>query len=272
MSSSSTSTRKKKKEKILCGAPKASGSGTCKRSVTAVGKKCHDHDPDKKPYRNHTFSKAGPIIAMPAGLSSSAEMALRAKVNTAGTSVKTDAPGWIYVYWLKGDADATYFKIGCTGLVSAQSRVSQWPGAIMRYSIKVKCNQLCERLIFAMLDDKRLLRYVYKDSQTGGVGGSKKRFLTVRRNTKELIQDSAWEEVCKIAAATGPATLGDNGKEVSLHPVYPNKLLQQAKTSTAAPTFGTRTKEVEWFKAKFSVIKKTVDLVAKAVNAWTAAT
>jgi hypothetical protein len=226
--------------------------------VSARGNKCHSHNTENQPYLKVKLSPDGPQLSRKAlDLLAGRDVAartLRVKCNTAYKTISTDRPGWVYVYYLRGDESSTYFKVGCTSLSKAEARVKQWPGATMRYAVHVPFNELAEKLVHTLLDEQRLLRYVFKDDDPkGGVASSGKHYLTVGYNSKTIVRDRAYKRV--VAATETPAP-------------FSTHVWEQLRAGKAKPGFGTRTKEVEWFKSPFSRIKLAMDEVAVALEHW----
>jgi hypothetical protein len=217
------------------------------------------------PYHTVKYSSDGPVISANALREiegdDTARRVLTVKLNTAHTSVKTDHPGWLYVYYLEGDDDATYFKIGCTSQSDVATRIAQWPGATLRYAVKVPFNMLAERLVFALLDKYRLFRYVFTASNSetpnddAGVARSGKRYLSVWKSSGKVLQDASHTSAKNAAA---------DDKKCP----YTEHVRQQLRTGITHPTFGTRKKEIEWFKVPFTTIELVLTEVAKAVTSW----
>ena len=245
--------------KHRCGADRANGNGKCKQPVLAEGARCRYHDYDNMPYAKVCFSRDGPKVSK-LGLAlldgeDVAQRTLRVQQNTAHSRVAKDRPGWLYAYYLNGDDSSTYFKVGCTSRRTAEVRVAEWPGAQLRLAVRVPFNELAERMVFTLLDKKRLTRYVFKTTgDDKGIGDSGKRYLTVWLRSKEILKDRAYQLLCNAEdAPPGPFT---------------EHIWKQVREDRKIPAFGTRKTEVEWFKARFSTIELAMREVAAALNAW----
>lgn len=253
--------------KPLCGATTTKGK-PCKQPVSIAGQRCRYHNKERKVHRDRDFKNLVPVIA-PELLElldgdDASLTALRAKLRTAGTTAKKDEPGWIYVYWLDNDDDTTYFKIGRTAAEDPQTRIGQWPGAKMRYAVRVPFNQIAEGLVHTLLAGHRLYRYVFKTAKKdGGTGGSGKMYMTTWFKEGTLLRDAAYR---RLAYATGkpPAP-------------YSKHVWEQVRKAFLAEdrvvkiNFGTRSKEVEWFQVRFSVIRQVIEGVAASLREWDAA-
>ena len=77
--------------------------------------------------------------------------------------------------------------------------------------------------------------------------------MTVEYDSKRIKKDRAYQRV--VAAAETP-------KPFTQH------VWKQLRDGKETPGFGTRKKEVEWFKAPFSRIKLAMDEVATALEHW----
>lgn len=255
-------------DKLRCGAQRVGKpKGTlCKQIVSEIGAKCFHHRTDDKPYlKTHTLlAKGGPklpktILELSRGpVSDAARKLLRVKINTARTAVKDDRPGFVYVYYLKDDDSAWYWKIGCTARKDPDVRLSEWPGAVKRLVVQVKANKLCETLVHAVLSDYRLFRYVFSDSNGG------KSYLTEEVASKRTCRDKAYARLAAIPPADTGVFIGKLG-------AYTRHVWEQVRDGAHRVKMGTRTKEIEWFNAPFDDIRLVVVTVAHAVNRWVAA-
>jgi hypothetical protein len=246
------------KTRFICGATRARPSdGKCTQPVKEKGARCRYHDKSKLPYTDAVFSKDGPQLSVKAwdlvAGQAIEQRTLRVKLNTAHSKVENDTPGWIYVFYLKGDDSTTYFKVGCTSKPQVESRLAEWPGAVMRYAIRVPFHKLAEQLVFALLARWRLLRYVFK-SDGKGVGNSGKQYITVYRSTGKVLKDRSYDRVVKAKKASDLGAFSEHAWK------------QLKKTDT--PAFGTRKKEIEWFKAPFSKIETAMETVTEALIEW----
>lgn len=253
-----TSLRKVKKPAIYCGVRIVSKKKNCRSRVKKKGDRCIYHREREFPFKNVTYNTNGPIIPYKwkdwnlTYRGGYVDRQLRIVLRQAHEKIKTDRPGWIYVYYLKDDESTTYWKIGRTSRTKVEVRISEWPGAIMRLAVKVPFNELAERLIHLILDDKRLIRYVYGPA---GKKSSGKVYLTTQKRTRDLVKDNLVEKILDLKQ-----------KPKDFLPV-PERDVQAIREGRPV-NFGNRKKEIEWFQAKLSIIKDVIEVVNISLVKW----
>jgi len=245
------------KTTIRCGAKNSKGK-KCRFRVKSMGDLCTYHRPKAFPHRNLKLPTEGPVIdykwvewgmiKRPAWIDRQLGVVLR----QANGMIAKDKPGWIYIYYLRDDESTTYWKIGRTSQATAEARIKDWPGAILRLKAKVPFNNLAERLIHLILEYYRLVRYVYKPTKERTSG---KYYLTLQRSNKELIVDD-WVKQIK-----------NETKLADFFAPIPKEHVRRIREGKK-PKFGNRTKELEWFQCKFSVAEAVVRAVCKALLKW----
>lgn len=105
---------------------------------------------------------------------------------------KNDSNGYIYVYYLARDQNeiGEYWKIGRT-TQTVTKRISQWKGAILKASFKVKYNKMAERIIHLMLDKYRVYRYKHNDG-----------YHSIYKKDGSKVRDSQMKHNFKLEAVT----------------------------------------------------------------------
>lgn len=246
-----------KKQTIYCGVWISEKNKSCRSRVKTKGKHCTYHSENSLPYKTATCSKAGPTIPYKWkdwGLLSReffVDRQLGIVLKHAHTSVKDDKPGWIYIYYLKDDESEFYWKIGRTSR-KLQERIKEWPGAILKGAVEVPFNKLAERIIHLILDQNRILRYVYEPAKQKTSG---KLYLTVRKGDKTLVVDKLVTD------------LRDKDKKTESFSPIPQKDIEAVRQYRPV-AFGNRKKEIEWFNAKFDVICDVVLTVNNSLMKW----
>lgn len=246
----------------LCGSVTSRKGKLCKVKVKHEGGKCRYHKKESFPYRNMVFASDGPGATLDwehgeLCKNTAVVRQLRVVYRQAHESVKKDQPGWLYVYYLEDDESSTYWKIGRTSRPNVYTRLEEWPGATLRYAIEVPFNQLAERLVFLYLDDVRLIRYVYKGASRKSSG---KLYLSVWKSNGELVEDRLTDRI----RWRGP---GQKFRSSKSFPPIPENQVRRIRRQQAV-NFGNRSKETEWFKAKYSEVEDVVRSVATQLHAW----
>jgi len=133
------------------------------QGTTKEGKPCKNK---AEPYCSHHKPIAIPALDLPTEHLTTAVQKKLTKYLKQGPT-KTDAPGYIYVYYMEKDPDGCYFKIGRTEQ-KPEKRLKQWEKEIgskvcSKIWWYVKAQKFMEKMIHRYLDNVRMYRYMTPD-------------------------------------------------------------------------------------------------------------
>ena len=148
---------------------KTADDKACKRKTKDASRYCYQH---KKQEKQVTLVLPGIDTPLP----SKCQTVMR-----RGASQK-DGPGSVYIYKVHRDdrEKLSYFKIGRTER-EVETRISEWPGAVLVHSYKCKNNRMAERMIHILLNEHRIYRYKYAKGT---------RYHSIWKKDGSLVQDT----------------------------------------------------------------------------------